>query len=65
MLPTLKRIDKMKAEKVDFKLLGEFDHVIEDGKLIMCGDYCVDYEINKEAAIYYAKFHKLKAEDLV
>ncbi len=54
----------MQCEKLDFKLLGEYEHVIENEKLIMCGEYCVDYEINKQAAIFYAKFHKLKAEDL-
>lgn len=55
----------MKYKKLEFELLGEYKHVIEDKKLIMCGDYCVDYEIDKEAAVYYAKFHNLKAKDLV
>ena len=55
----------MKCEKLEFKLQDEYEHVIEDEKLIMCGDYCVDYEINKEAAIFYAKFHNLTDEDLV
>lgn len=43
----------------EYKLNGEYDHIIEDGKLFMVGDYCVDYEITKEAAINYAKHFKL------
>lgn len=56
--------NKMNEGIESFKLCGEYKHVIENGKLIMCGDYCVDYEINKEAAIQYAKHFKLTEEDL-
>lgn len=51
-------------EITDYKLMNEYEHVVEDGKLIMCGDYCVDYEINKEAVIIYARFYNLKVKDL-
>jgi len=47
----------------DFKLNGDFKHIIEDGKLIMCGDYCVDYEITREAAIAYARHFKLTVDE--
>jgi hypothetical protein len=48
----------------EFKLMGDYTHVIENGKLIMCGDYCVNYEISREAAIFYAKHYSLTAENL-
>jgi hypothetical protein len=44
--------------------MGDYTHVIENGKLIMCGDYCVNYEISREAAIFYAKHYSLTAENL-